>query len=418
MASRYWVGGTAAWDGTAGTKWALTSGGAGGQAVPTSADDVFFTNLSTGTCTISAGNTGAKSITCTGFTGTLAGGAGAPISVAGNVTFAATMGLTYTGILTFTATATITSGGKTTGTIEVNGTGITLSLGDALTVGAGGSAFILSNGSLNLNGFTLTTLTFNSGSLASSIAFGSSNIVLSSTTAGTTILAFSSVGGSFSWTGTGGFVRNQSATATVAFGGSGGTAANAVNLTVNAGASALTISSGTWFKNLNFTGSTCSVTTSGNLEMAGNLTLASGGTYTAATVRQRATGTLTSNGKTLSSFVVIASGITATCADALSTTGALTISLGTLKLKDGVTSTVGSFVTTGTTLKYLESTTSGVQATISDTTGTNTVTYLSVKDSSATGGAIFDATSTTNVNAGNNTGWLGFGGGGSFLAFF
>ena len=30
MADRYWVGGTAAWDGTAGTKWALTSGGAGG----------------------------------------------------------------------------------------------------------------------------------------------------------------------------------------------------------------------------------------------------------------------------------------------------------------------------------------------------------------------------------------------------
>ena len=42
MADRYWVGGTAAWDGTAGTKWALTSGGAGGQAIPTSADDVFF----------------------------------------------------------------------------------------------------------------------------------------------------------------------------------------------------------------------------------------------------------------------------------------------------------------------------------------------------------------------------------------
>ena len=27
---RYWVGGTADWDGTAGTKWAYTSGGVGG----------------------------------------------------------------------------------------------------------------------------------------------------------------------------------------------------------------------------------------------------------------------------------------------------------------------------------------------------------------------------------------------------
>jgi hypothetical protein len=29
MANRYWVGGTATWDATAGTKWATTSGGAG-----------------------------------------------------------------------------------------------------------------------------------------------------------------------------------------------------------------------------------------------------------------------------------------------------------------------------------------------------------------------------------------------------
>ena len=42
MPSRYWVGGTASWDATAGTKWAETSGGAGGFSVPTISDDVFF----------------------------------------------------------------------------------------------------------------------------------------------------------------------------------------------------------------------------------------------------------------------------------------------------------------------------------------------------------------------------------------
>jgi hypothetical protein len=73
MADRYWVGGTANWDGTAGTKWATSSGGAGGASVPSSADDVFFSVLSTGTCTIATGNTGAKSINCTGFLGTIAG---------------------------------------------------------------------------------------------------------------------------------------------------------------------------------------------------------------------------------------------------------------------------------------------------------------------------------------------------------
>ena len=42
MADRYWVGGSASWDATAGTKWSLTSGGAGGSAVPTSSDDVYI----------------------------------------------------------------------------------------------------------------------------------------------------------------------------------------------------------------------------------------------------------------------------------------------------------------------------------------------------------------------------------------
>lgn len=75
MANRYWVGGTAAWDATAGTKWALTSGGAGGQAVPTSADTVFFDAASgASTVTIGASTAICSTLTCTGFTGTLAFG--------------------------------------------------------------------------------------------------------------------------------------------------------------------------------------------------------------------------------------------------------------------------------------------------------------------------------------------------------
>lgn len=71
MALRYWVGGTANWDATAGTKWALTSGGAGGQAVPTSADDVFF-DVASGAVTVTLASPGATvgTINFTGFTGT------------------------------------------------------------------------------------------------------------------------------------------------------------------------------------------------------------------------------------------------------------------------------------------------------------------------------------------------------------
>jgi hypothetical protein len=94
MPDRYWVGGTASWDGTAGTKWSATSGGPGGASVPTTADDVFFNAASgAGTVTIADGNTGARSINYTGFTGTVVHQT-TSLTVAGSITLNATM--TYT----------------------------------------------------------------------------------------------------------------------------------------------------------------------------------------------------------------------------------------------------------------------------------------------------------------------------------
>ena len=175
MADRYWVGGTANWDGTAGTKWALTSGGAGGESVPTSADDVFFTNLSTGTCTIATGNTGAKSITCTGFTGTLAGTAA--ISVSGNVTLVAGMTVTYTGTLSLIATSTLISAGKTLGSVTVNGSGITVTLGDALNCS---DTLTVTQGTFTTANFNLTCDIFSSSNTNTrTITLGSSTITLS-----------------------------------------------------------------------------------------------------------------------------------------------------------------------------------------------------------------------------------------------
>lgn len=179
MANRYWVGGNNTWDSTAGTKWALTSGGAGGQAVPTSADDVFFdAGSGINTCTISSGNTGAKSITCTGFTGTLAGVAG--ISVAGSVVFSSGMTLSYSGRITITASASIITGGKTVGDITINAPGGTVQLGSALTMA--------SSADLNLAAGTLTTSASNysitamqlmiTGSAAKTLTLNSSTVTL------------------------------------------------------------------------------------------------------------------------------------------------------------------------------------------------------------------------------------------------
>lgn len=117
MAARYWVGGTANWDATAGTKWALTSGGAGGQAVPTSADDVFFTAAS-GAVTVSV-SAAASCLTLifTGYTGTFTINSGFTLTVTGTaITLGAGMTFTpgTTGILS-------TQGNQTAITINFNG---------------------------------------------------------------------------------------------------------------------------------------------------------------------------------------------------------------------------------------------------------------------------------------------------------
>ena len=175
MPDRYWVGGTDSWNGTAGTKWSATSGGPGGASVPTTADDVFFNASSgVGTVTIGAANTGARSINCTGFTGTLAGSAG--ITVAGSVTLVPAMTCTYDGSLVITGTGTLTSAGKTLGRIEINGSGITVGLGDAVTT-VGFNDFVVTQGTFNTNNFNITCSSFTSNNAnVRTINLGSSTI--------------------------------------------------------------------------------------------------------------------------------------------------------------------------------------------------------------------------------------------------
>ncbi len=178
MADRYWVGGTAAWDGTAGTKWATTSGGAGGASVPTSADDVFFTFPSAGTCTISTGNTGAKSINCTGFTGTLAGNAS--ITVSGSITLVNLMTYNYIGALTINGTGTLITAAKSLGSLTINGSGITVTLGDALNVTRASSVLTITQGTFSTANFTVTAVNVNSSnSNTRTINMGSSTWAVS-----------------------------------------------------------------------------------------------------------------------------------------------------------------------------------------------------------------------------------------------
>lgn len=146
MANRYWVGGSASWDATAGSKWALTSGGAGGQAVPTAADDVFFDAASGAVTITQSGARVCKSLNNTGFTGTFAGSGG--LTISGDITLGSGATYTNTSSITVNAASTVNFNGKTWGGgFVINAPGATVSLSGAISVG----------GSVNLSAGTLTT---------------------------------------------------------------------------------------------------------------------------------------------------------------------------------------------------------------------------------------------------------------------
>jgi hypothetical protein len=190
-------------------------------------------------------------------------------------------------------------------------------------------------------------------------------------------------------------------------------AASRPNFNISAGTDTVTI--GGTLNDVNFTGFSGTLTTSVNFGFSGNVTFSTGMTVASGTGEMRfqassGTQTVTFNGRTIDCpMLVNAPGATVAFQDALTqgSTRAFTLINGTLQFKNGTTNTVGSFLTTGTTQKFLESTLAGSQATLSQATGTVNVSYLTIKDSNATGGATFYAyLGQNNIDAGNNTGWF------------
>lgn len=207
MAARYWVGGAATWDGTAGAKWSTTSGGASGAAAPTAADDVYFDAASGAVAVALASGAVARSLDCTGFTGTLSHGSGFTLTVgdatagAGNVALKFVAGMTYTlgnvatSAITFASTSatqqTIDFGGKTFGnvTFSVAGnyaliSGITQDKTATVTFTAGTVAM---DGVSNNAALTHTVGALSTGSTTKTLNFGSSTIITLKDTSATTI---------------------------------------------------------------------------------------------------------------------------------------------------------------------------------------------------------------------------------------
>lgn len=330
----------------------------------------------------------------------------------GSLGAAITMGATTTG-------KTITSNGKTIDIgVTFNGVGGGWTLQDALTLGAT-RTLILTAGALSLGNNNLTC----------GIFAGSTSTTRSISTTGGQIYCVSNntsiftVSNATNLTITGNLIVNctySGSTGSRQING-GATAtlpeAQSINFNITAGTDTVVLGGANCVKNIDFTGfsgtinssSPTAVTIYGDFKLSATCTpsFAAGTTLTFASTS--GTKTITCAGTTIGTNIAFTGlGGTWQFADALTLASTKTINFtnGTLKLKAGATSTVYGFTASGTTQKFLQSTTPGSQATLSDPSGTVSVSYVTIKDINATGGATWYAPiDQFNIDGGNNDGW-------------
>lgn len=458
MADRYWVGGTGTWDDTSTANWSTTSGGASGASAPTAADNVFFNASSgTGVVTVAASATcaacslnkvdidlqlsgsptfagtltlltgtitlGSNTLTCLTFsstapvTRTIAFGTGAiTVTGSGGSLFSITnlTGLTITG----TPVVNISNNSSTASTIQTSALPEATSISFNITTGTYtlSTASGTSAANLNFTGFAGTyapgtgtifgNLTLSSGmtaSSASTLTFASTSGVKTITSNGRTLdcpVTFNGAGGTWRLQDALSIGATRIVTLT-----NGTLDANNFNVSLGtfrlgAGTKTLTLGSGTWTAlGSGSSAWNCTTSATGLTVSASTATISmnsavaktfSGGGFTWPTLNQGGAGVLTiSNSSTFAN-------ITNTAQPA------------TIRFTSGTTQTVSAFSVSGTSgnLITLDTTVAGTQATLSDSSGTNAVSFVSIKDIVATGGATWSAPTTSgNVDAGNNTGW-------------
>jgi hypothetical protein len=297
----------------------------------------------------------------------------------------------------------------------VNKADINLSLSGSPTLCTAAGTLTFTTGTITLNTYTLSTgILSSNNSNTRVIAFGTGSISITGSNVNGVDFTTAT---NFTYTGTSSVNFTASPTTgtrRILFGSTAGaTESNALNYTVQGGTDTFTLSgTNTSVRNINYTGfsgtfNCSSIFVYGNFTLSSTLTMGSVATITfAATSGIK---TITTAAKTLD-FPITFNGIGGTFAfqDALTqgSTRAFTITNGTVQLKSGVTSTVGSFVASNANTKYLQSTTSGSQATISQASGTIVVSDLTIQDSNAAGGASWNAYADyENTDAGNNDGW-------------
>jgi hypothetical protein len=364
----------------------------------TEANSISF-NFTGGTYTLSflaTASHAARNVDFTGYAGSLVGfstcfiygdltlSTGMSTSSGSNITFAATSGTKF-----------ITSNGKSLDSpFTFNGVGGTWRLVDALTVGPNARTTTLTNGTLDLDGKTLTTGLFSStNSNTRTIAFGTGNIVCNA--GGGTLWTTATVTG-LAITGTPVVnISNSGAVATTVSPGAL-SGANSISFNFTTGTYALTFlaSAAHSAKNVSFvsapgatTGFAGTWNTVNTSTIYGNLTLStgmsltlSGGIITFGATS--GTQTITSNGKTIDQpLTVNGTGGTVFLADALTmgATRTLTLTNGTFDGNNKTISGAASLaMTTGSaTIKNVSTALAFTHTSGTLTLGTN-ITFTNV----------------------------------------
>jgi len=198
MANRYWVGGTATWNSTAGSKWSTTSGGVSGAAAPTASDNVFLdSNSGSGVITLTSAV--CNDLNTTGFQGTING---TTLTVSGNLTLGTDATYTLVNQTTFNGTTTtITNSVVWLGTWLVNSTG-SLTLGDDVDIS---NSLSQTGGSIDLNGFTLRASRYGTASTGTfNLSLNGGDLILRNTTFTVGVSTFDAMSPDYTFSGSGG----------------------------------------------------------------------------------------------------------------------------------------------------------------------------------------------------------------------
>jgi hypothetical protein len=417
MADRYWVGGTGTWDGSNTANWSTSSGGSGGASVPTSADAVIF-NSSSGGATVTISGT----VACLTFaspTGATVWQAdpGAKIQVHGSgATVVSINNLSSFGDVLVELVYSGSVGTRTfTGPTSNN-------FGPELAVTAGTDTVVISNRcrGVDFTGFA-GTLSNNARSLYDHLTLGAgmtvtdgANVTTFASTASTpATVIITSNGVTFNAP-----VALSAASKTVQMADALNTGARGITLTTSCSfdtqgfalTTASLASSETGTRTITLGASTVTISGSGTaLDLTGAATTVSPGTATILMTSASAK-VITCAAKTMPIIRQAGAGeltITHTGASVADLQNS-NATASTIKLTAGQTLTATDLTLAGTVgnVVSLESTSAGSAAPISKASGTVSLAYVSLKDSTATGGAKFNAfTSNGNTDAGGNTGW-------------